>query len=515
MTTPIRAAVALRAHERHTMGPRVARWIQANCVHTLGDWEGEPFRPTWWQRGILNRIFALHYDPIAGRWRRIYKRVLLGLPSGSGKTELIAAVGLYLLEHERSPVIPLVASSRDQAGELYQAAQIMASHERSPLRNRMDAGQSRITLRDGRLGFIHRVSAADGSNEGKKPSAMLGDEWHVWPETRDTYATISKGLAKRAEGLEIMITTAGYDLDTQCGRAYQYGQKVRAGEVDDPTFLFVWIEAPEGADLEDWERYREWHPAIESGFMSIEAIQHQFRTIRRSRFVRYFLNNWVEGDEDPWVTEEQWRACAVEVDETGYPPGIEWTGPAHAFWDASTKYDSTAVGYVRPCRIDGRDRLWVDGRIFERPFDPRTNKLAEDWQIPEADCEEYLWQVRAEHGAVAIQFDPAFITWNAQRLEAAGLPMREFAQNGTKMIAGTQGAYKLIVDGVLAHRGDPIQTRQVRAARARQVRQGGGGERLEKGWAKAHIDWAVGMVMGVWSFQHPGDHEEEMDIEFY
>jgi phage terminase large subunit-like protein len=46
--------------------------------------------------------------------------------------------------------------------------------------------------------------------------------------------------------LVVGITTAGFDLETLCGRLYLYGQQVARGEIDDPVFGFWWWEAPTG-----------------------------------------------------------------------------------------------------------------------------------------------------------------------------------------------------------------------------------------------------------------------------
>src|SRR5688572_7790854 len=75
-----------------TRGSYVARWIEANCVLGEGDYFGEQFVLRSWQKDFLKRLYALNPD---GTKR--YRRALLGLPKGNGKTPLAAAITAYEL----------------------------------------------------------------------------------------------------------------------------------------------------------------------------------------------------------------------------------------------------------------------------------------------------------------------------------------------------------------------------------------------------------------------------------
>src|SRR5690349_10413886 len=66
-------------------GPRVARWIEANCVQGEGDHFGEPVRLEMFQKLFLIWLYELRPD---GRYR--YRRAYLEMPKGNGKTNLAA-----------------------------------------------------------------------------------------------------------------------------------------------------------------------------------------------------------------------------------------------------------------------------------------------------------------------------------------------------------------------------------------------------------------------------------------
>lgn len=95
-------------------GAKVARWIERNCVYGEGDKFGEPVRLEVFQKIFLIWLYELRPD---GRYR--YRRALLELPKGQGKTGLAAWIGAYQLASQHSAVIPCGAASYDQAELLF------------------------------------------------------------------------------------------------------------------------------------------------------------------------------------------------------------------------------------------------------------------------------------------------------------------------------------------------------------------------------------------------------------
>src|SRR6266508_3979729 len=89
-----------------TLGPRVCRWIERFLVFGEGDFIGEPFRLEHWQRALIYRLHE--YDPVT--LRRVVRRLLLVLPKGNGKTELVAELCLAELAG------PVVATSDGRGG---------------------------------------------------------------------------------------------------------------------------------------------------------------------------------------------------------------------------------------------------------------------------------------------------------------------------------------------------------------------------------------------------------------
>src|SRR4029434_7031344 len=72
-------------------GDRAVRIIN-QLTHTRTPWAGEPFKLRPWQARILQALFHTGRDG-----RRLIRTCLLMLPRKNGKTELAAAIAIYML----------------------------------------------------------------------------------------------------------------------------------------------------------------------------------------------------------------------------------------------------------------------------------------------------------------------------------------------------------------------------------------------------------------------------------
>jgi phage terminase large subunit-like protein len=158
--------------------------------------DGEPFILRDFQEEIAADIFAG------------FPEAWLILPEGSGKTTFLALFALYFGDYTPSAMIPIAASSREQAEIMYRQAEGLIA--RSPeLRPRFRAydGYRRIKcLRSG--GRIQVYAADDRTGDGIIPGGLaLVDELHRHRDLK-LYRTWRGKLEKRGAQL-IAISTAG------------------------------------------------------------------------------------------------------------------------------------------------------------------------------------------------------------------------------------------------------------------------------------------------------------------
>src|SRR5437016_13835428 len=84
--------------KKRTSGFQVLAWIEANCIHTNGEWYGKPFRLLPWQKRLILELFQTEDSGL-----RRYRWALIGVPKKNGKTELAAALALYFLIGDGTP----------------------------------------------------------------------------------------------------------------------------------------------------------------------------------------------------------------------------------------------------------------------------------------------------------------------------------------------------------------------------------------------------------------------------
>lgn len=452
MTTKTRDSSkrARRAALVPTLGPAVAHFIEENLVHAEGDYFGKPFILRPWQKRFIYRAYELNPDG-----SRRYNRVILGVGKGNGKTELAAAIacaelagpvlcvgwknGRPLAAPRVAPDIPVAAASFEQANLVFGAAAAMIKNGK--LAPHFDVFETEILPKYG-PGRMYRVAAVAGTNDGRRPTFFVADELHEWTGNKErVHLVLSNGRAKRKDAWQLGISTAGWDLSSLLGRLYLHGKRVVAGEINDPSLLFMWYEpSGEVADLGDipalTRALREANPAA-GDFLSLETLIARSREMPEYEFRRYHLNQWVAAPEQ-WIPLTDWDACArVRTVPEGTPIVIGF--------DGSYSRDSTAIV---GCTLDGH--VFVIN-AWEKPVD-----AGDDWRVDILAVEEALrdacarWQVRI------IGCDPFRWQRTIAVLKEAGLPVVEWASHlPSKMVPACTVFYDAVKQKRLSHDGDP------------------------------------------------------------
>jgi phage terminase large subunit-like protein len=480
-------------------GVRVIRWIEEHCVLTRDRWRGKPMRLLPWQKQLLVDLFELVPDDGLGRMRRRYRSALIGVPKKQGKTELVAALGVYFLlgSGEPDPNIACAAAAETQADLVFGAARSIV--ELSPtLRGLATCYARSIQVRGRPAEQMRRVPANGGKFDGQNLLAGVADEIHEWitPNQRKMHGMLSGAFATREEPMHLMITTAGEDEGDEDDefvapwlRMYRYGRRVESGEVEDPSFFFRWWMAPDGVDHRDSEVWAS--PAVNPSFgvtVRREFYEAELGKRTEAEFRRYYLNQPQEA-LNTWVEPQLWDACAVPGGVELDPKAPTWIG-----WDASTKRDSTAVVAVQWGTVDGRRRLLAKHWLWERPPGP-DGRPAENWTVPRREVVATIEELHETLNVQATAYDPWAITWVVDDLEDRGLPLVEYPQRDERMVPATVALLELVLDAELAHDGAPALRRHVLSAKAKTVPRSG--IRLVKGERGKKIDLAIALAIAV------------------
>jgi phage terminase large subunit-like protein len=187
---------------------------------------------------------------------------------------------------------------------------------------------------------VYRVLSADAKSQaGLNPSLVIFDE--LWVQRNDDlYDQLTLGSGARVDPLVVAITTAGYDIDTLCGRLYDYGKSVSAGEIDDENFGFFWWEAPADCTITDSDVWEKCNPNLAQGLLDPEDLATSAQQSSEMSFRRFRLNQWVRAEES-WLPAGAWERLVgtAEID-----PELEtWVGI-----DMALKHDSIAIVMAQP-----------------------------------------------------------------------------------------------------------------------------------------------------------------------
>lgn len=473
-------------------GGVVCSWIEENLVHGEGDHLGEPFRLRPEQELLLWRWYE--FDAVTGDWR--WRRLFVETPKGWGKTELAAAMALAEFcgpVAPSSPNVPVAAASFEQADLLFGRAKQMATHENSGIRPYVEAYDTELLLR-GSPGRMFRVAAQAGTNDGGLPTLFCADELHEWTGGRErVHLVIGNSLAKRRNGREINLSTPGDDLDSLAGRLHARGLRIAAGEEDDDGYLFEWVTAAKGRDLDDpadLERaVREANPHADDPLVA--NLLRRSREIPRHEFERYHLARWSEAPVSSWLADKPgaWDRCAGDAT---IPAGAEVVVGV----DVALYHDSTAVVVAWP-RPDGSTvvvaKVWEPGKAGETDI---------------TDVMGHVRDLARTYKVRAVAYDPRFFDVPAKMLADEGVPMLRFDQSPERMVPACGLAYELIVAGKVVHGDQPTLNSHVLSAVQRTSERGW---TLSKGKSRRKIDACIAMVMALWEAHQASDEKPTLE----
>lgn len=467
---------------QYTLGPEFIARTERELRIPRGPLRGQPLTWAPWQREWWNECLRCDADR---NW--YYRLAILGVPKKNTKSVMAAAMAddhVFLDEDEPDPWVAVGANADRQADIIFGDVKSMA--ELNPeMKAAANLFRWEVRLKDVQSGHPHieRVAASKGKLDGKDCSLVDYDEVHE--AEQETWRILTNSIVGRQRGMVFGTTTAGYDLDSVLGRLYLKCRQQAAGEIPGDRTLMWWYGAPEGAD---YRNPKVWAAANPNFGISVndDALAHELTKNSEAEFRRYFLNQWTKS-ENLWVGHALLDGC--ESEEFQLVPGA----PTWVSWDAATKYDSTMLMAGQWFELDGPGNpptFCVVCWHWARPVDMNGDPV-EDWRLPIAEVREVVERLPREYDVQGIAFDPAFITWEAQEFEAAGLPMVEWPQFDSRMVPATQALYQLISEGrFLFHQ--PVIRRHIENSVVATTRRG---ERLVKAKDRKANEGAICALM--------------------
>ena len=345
--------MAPTSHYDKVKADRAVLFIES-LKHTKGKWEGKQFYLLPWQEQIIRDIFGTVKEDGTRQFRQAY----IEIAKKNGKSELAAAVALYMLyaDNEPSAEVYGAAADRQQASIVFDVARRMV--EMSPALQK----RSKITLASKRLvnfsnsGFYQVLSADVVTKHGLNISALVFDELHTQPN-RKLFDVLTKGSGDaREEPLYFYITTAGNNKNSICYELHMKAKDIIERRKIDSTFYPVIYGLEQE---EDWHNEANWYKANPSLGETIqidrirEAYQDALQNLAEENIFRQLrLNTWVSGNVR-WMSMDAWDKCGDTFDKEVLRGRVCYAG-----LDLSSSTDVTAFVLVFP-PINDDDKYYI------------------------------------------------------------------------------------------------------------------------------------------------------------
>ena len=455
------------SHYAKNRADRAVAFIE-NLRHTKGKWAGKRFWLLPWQEQIIRDVFGI----VDERGKRQFRTAFVEISKKNGKSELAAAVALYLLyaDDEPSAEVYGAAADRQQASIVFDVANQMVQMTPALMKRSKIMGATKRIVNYANAGFYQVLSAEVGTKHGLNVSGLVLDEVHAQPN-RKLYDVLTKGSGDaREQPLYFLITTAGTDRESICYELHMKALDILEGRKIDHTFYPIIYGLK---DDDDWHDEKNWYKANPSlgQTIQIERVRDMYRDAldnpaEENVFKQLRLNMWVSS-LTRFIPEHIYDLGNLPIDMESLK-GRECYGGL----DLSSTGDITAFVLMFPPRTEDEKYIllpffWIPEetiplrvRRASVPYDVWYQQgylmATEGNVVHYGFIEKFIEGLGEKYHILEIAFDRWGAVQMTQNLEGMGFTVVPFGQGFKDMSPPTKEFYKLLMEGRIIHGGHPV-----------------------------------------------------------
>jgi len=298
------------------------------------------------------------------------------------------------------------------------------------------------------------LSAEAYTKHGLNVHGVVFDELHAQPN-RELYDVMTKGSGDaRMQPLFFLITTAGTDRNSICWEVHQKAVDILEGRKIDPAFYPVIYGI---SDDDDWTDEANWYKANPSlgVTVDIEKLREAFISAKENPaeenlFRQLCLNQWVK-QSVRWMPMDKWDTCAFPVNAGELKGRI-----CYGRLDLSSTTDITAFVLVFPPEENLQTRVRRDHMPYDVWKQQGFLKTTEGNVVHYGFIEAFIEELGAQYNIKEIAFDRWGAVQMVQNLEGMGFIVVPFGQGYKDMSPPTKELMKLVLEGKIAHGGNPV-----------------------------------------------------------
>lgn len=484
--------------------------------HTKGVWYGKNFELLPWQDKIVRDLFGT----LKPNGYRQYNTAYIEIPKKQGKSELAAAVALYLTcgDGEYGAEVYGCAADRQQASIVFDVAVEMINQCPALKRRcKILASQKRIVYLPLKS-FYQVLSAESYTKHGLNVHGVIFDELHAQPN-RALYDVMLTGSGDaRKQPLYFLITTAGTDRNSICWEVHQKAEDILNGKKIDNSFYPVIYGLEDGADWTDEKNWYKANPSLDIT-VDIDKLRQAFNSAKENPaeenlFRQLRLNQWVK-QSVRWMPMDKWNLCSFNVDRERLKGRRCYGG-----LDLSSTTDITAFVLVFPPEDeDGKYEILPFFWLPEETLDLRVRRDHVPYDVWEKKglimttegnvvhygfIEKFIENLGTLYDIKEIAYDRWGAVQMVQNLEGMGFTIIPFGQGYKDMSPATKELMKLVLEKKIAHRGNEVLAWMMDNVYVKTDPAGNIKPDKEKSTEK--IDGAVALIMALdRALRHNGD----------
>lgn len=426
----------------------------SNIKHFLGKSAGRNFILEPWQEFLVACILGL-------KWRdndcRVCRETFIMVSRKAGKDAFMAALALYMMivDGEASPEIACLANSREQARILFDYVTNF-SKSLDPKGSSIKSYRNYVKMPVNN-GMVKVFSADASVLDGLNVSMGVIDEYHE-AKDRKLYDVIKSSMGMRTQPLMVVITTAGFNLESPCHDMYKLSLEVLNGiKVDDTFFPFI-FQLDDDDDIDDEDNWVKCQPNLDvtvtRDFMRGELVKMKNDSTAEVGVKTKVFNMWCSSSM-VWVKPEVVVANMKDIKLEDY---IGYTGVIGV--DLGSVNDLTAISLMIPL---------ADKKVFfnwaflpEETYKTHPNKELYDKFIREGSL-IITWGNVADYDYVAnkireineiipvtdVYYDKWSATQWAIQMTEMGFNLTEFSQSIGNFNAPTKEFQRLLLTSEL------------------------------------------------------------------
>jgi phage terminase large subunit-like protein len=433
--------------------------LRININNTYRQFELQP-----WQAFVLANMFGFYFQ---GTDKRKYRYSFIFVSRKSGKTVFAAAIQLYglIADGEIDPQSLLLASTREQASIALDYAKSIVINSPA-LVKQVERQQYRIIYnRKGSRGLLKTVASNANRLDGYSPSMCVLDEIHSYPDD-SLFRVIKSGILARKNPMVMLISTAGFNVDSFCFDLVETCKGILSGNITDDSMFCMLYMLDDDDDYNNPDVWIKSNPAIGTIIalddMVIEYNQAKNRTSELPNFLTKNLNLFVNSTIQ-WITDDVLRSNFVQLDESEF-----YGCDCYMGMDLSSTRDLTAL--VRLFEKEGRFYAFADFFFAKNP-EKRIRKAGIDlspWikkgyitecQTSTIDYDlifNRLEELSGKFNIVSLAYDKFNSALIIPKIEELGIDCIPFEQTAKRFNFPLKYLEKQMYDGTIDHAVNPV-----------------------------------------------------------